>query len=219
MAPSPELIKERFLEAARYALLRRLAPALRHDMAGVLQPISMMAAILEKRLQKPQPDLAVLAKNSGAINTFARDAGNACMSIMTWLAPRDDAPVGVHVGVAEALSLVTTELAFAGFNVVNETTEVHAVVPLGILRGTFLASVLSLTDAATAPAEVICSAQLTDEDVVLRIEILASAGEKPVLSGKPAYRVLSWDDVQAIGQSQGVALVYGAAAVELRFSQ
>lgn len=216
MPPSPEFIKERFLEAARYALLRRLAPALRHDMAGILQPISMMAAILEKRLQKPQPDLAALAKNSGAINTIARDAGSACMSLMTWLAPRDDAPVDVHAGVSEALALVTTELAFGGFNVVNETSGVHAAMPLSILRGAFMASVLSLTDAASAPGELICSAQLTDGDVILRIVLAATDGEAPFVAGKPAYRALAWDDVQAIAQSQGVAVTRGDATVELR---
>ena len=45
----------RLAEGPRYALLRRLAPAIRHDMAGSLQPISMVAAMLEKRLQKPDP--------------------------------------------------------------------------------------------------------------------------------------------------------------------
>ena len=216
MSPSPEFIKERFLEAARYALLRRLAPALRHDMAGILQPISMMAAILEKRLQKPEPDLAALAKNSGAINNFARDAGSACMGLMTWLAPRDDALVDLHDGVAEALALVTTELAFGGFNVVNETSGVHAAVPLSVLRGAFMASVLSLTDASSAPGELVCSAQLTDDEVILRIVLAATDGDAPFVSGKPAYRVLAWDDVQAIAQSQGVAVTREAASVELR---
>ena len=41
-------LKERLAEAARYALLRRLAPAIRHSMGGALQPISMVVALLEK---------------------------------------------------------------------------------------------------------------------------------------------------------------------------
>lgn len=216
MSLSPEFIKERFLEAARYALLRRLAPALRHDMAGILQPISMMAAILEKRLQKPEPDLAALAKNSGAINNFARDAGSACMGLMTWLAPRDDASVEIHEGVAESLALVTTELAFAGFNVVNKTSGVHAVVPLSVLRGAFMVSVLALTDAASAPGDLVCSAQLTDEDVIFRIVLTATDADAPFVSGKPAYRALAWDDVQAIAQSQGVEVTREGSTVELR---
>lgn len=217
MSLSPEFIKERFLEAARYALLRRLAPALRHDMAGILQPISMMAAILEKRLQKPEPDLAALAKNSGAINNFARDAGSACMGLMTWLAPRDDASVEIHEGVAESLALVTTELAFAGFNVVNKASGVHAVVPLSILRGAFMASVLALTDAASAPGDLVCSAQLTDEDVIFRIVLTPTDADAPFVSGKPAYRALAWDDVQAIAQSQGVEVTREGSTVELRW--
>ena len=48
-------------EAPRYALLRRLVPAIRHQMAGSFQPVTMMAAIVEKRLLAASPDLPALA--------------------------------------------------------------------------------------------------------------------------------------------------------------
>ena len=37
-------------EAARYALLRPVAPTLRHHLAGEFQPLGMMAALMERRL-------------------------------------------------------------------------------------------------------------------------------------------------------------------------
>ena len=42
-------------EAARYALLRRLMPAIRHHLVGEFQPIGMVAAMLERRLQAATP--------------------------------------------------------------------------------------------------------------------------------------------------------------------
>lgn len=77
---SNQHLKEKLAESARYALLRRLAPVLRHYVAGSLQPLSMMAILLEKRLQIPSPDLAALARNSSQLNTAARDASSACMT-------------------------------------------------------------------------------------------------------------------------------------------
>ena len=121
---SLDLTKERFAEAARYALLRRLAPALRHNMAGSLQPIAMMAALLEKRLLKAGPDLPALAKNSGALGTLSREASVSCMNLMSWMAPKSNDPIALDAGLAEAVGLVTTELSFRGFNLVSETEDV-----------------------------------------------------------------------------------------------
>jgi len=49
-----------FVEAARYALLRRLVPSISHDLTGALQPVNMMAAILEKRIKTPSPGRVVI---------------------------------------------------------------------------------------------------------------------------------------------------------------
>ena len=52
-------------EAARYALLRRLAFAIRHDMMADLQPITMTGEVLERRLASPQPELGQLREAAG----------------------------------------------------------------------------------------------------------------------------------------------------------
>ena len=45
-------------EAARYALLRRLAPSMRHHLVVNLQPIGMIYEVMDRRLSAPEPDLA-----------------------------------------------------------------------------------------------------------------------------------------------------------------
>jgi len=83
-------LKERLAEAARYALMRRLLPAIRHNLAGTLQPIGMMSAMLERRIKAAAPDMALLAKNTQALTTLSREAAATSLNLMTWLAPRAD---------------------------------------------------------------------------------------------------------------------------------
>ena len=218
MHSNSDLLNERLAEAARYALLRRLAPALRHDMAGVLQPVSMMAAILEKRLQKPEPDLLALAKNTSAIHALAREAATSCMRLMTWIAPLDDAPVPVHTGVAQTLELVATALSFQGFNLVNEIHDLGASLPLSLFRGVYLASLLALTDACSAPAQVLLRAELSGAALLLSMTVYPLDGDQPSSTPAAGYRSLLWDDVQALAAPQGVELTHGASAVQLRCS-
>ena len=217
MNHSPEVLKERLGEAARYALLRRMAPALRHDMAGALQPVSMMAAMLEKRLQKPEPDMLALGKNSSAISTLAREASASCMGLMTWLAPREDVPVAVSACVAESVGLVATEMSFRGINLVNETENAEGKALLSSLRGVFMASLLALTDECEGPSDVVLTASLAGSATLVDIRVSSSAGEAMMTEGSPAYRKLGWDDVEALAELQGVGLDHSPGQVGLRF--
>lgn len=216
----PNPASERLAEAARYALLRRLAPAIRHDMAGALQPISMVAVMLEKRVQKPVPDLAVIGKNIHDINTLAREASATCMQLMSWLAPRQDTPVAIGVGVQEAIALIATELSFQGVSLVNDTTGVTSTLPLSVLRGLFMASLLALADTHPGPATVVLGADAADGHTVLTLTLTpveAVAGGDESMAAPAAYRALDWDDVRALAAAESTVLVLGSGRVELRF--
>ena len=207
----------RLAESARYALLRRLAPAIRHDMAGALQPISMVAAMLEKRLQKPDPDLLALAKNVNAVNALAREASLSCMALMNWLSPRLDESTPVYTGVAEAIALVTTDLSFRGFTLVNQTETVDAAVAVRVsmLRGLFMAALLAMTDSHSGPARVLLGADAQGDKLVFSITLEPTEDE--LLAGMPpVYRSLDWDDVRALAGAESVVLVHTPSRVELR---
>ena len=207
----------RLAESARYALLRRLAPAIRHDMAGALQPISMVAAMLEKRLQKPAPDLLALAKNVNTVNALVREASLSCMALMNWLSPKPDESAPVYTGVAEATALVTTDLSFKGFTLVNQTETVDAAVTVrvSVLRGLFMAALLTMTDSHTGPARVLLGADVQGDKLVLGITLEPTEGE--LLAGTPpVYRSLDWDDVQALAAAESAVLVRTPGCVELR---
>ena len=206
---------ERLVEAARYALLRRLAPALRHNMAGSLQPIAMMAALLEKRLLKPSPDLQTLAKYSSSLGTTSREASALCMSLMSWMTPKNNDLTELGTGLAEAVALVTTELSFRGFNLVNETQGVQAKVAPGVVRDVFIAALIALTDTAVAPADVRVTTAASDGQLLIEIAIVQTQGE--ALPGAiSSYRDLQWPDVQVLADAESVVLTHTAERAELR---
>lgn len=201
---STPALAARLAEAARYALLRRLAPTLRHDMAGALQPISMVAVMLEKRLQKPAPDMGVIGKNVHDINTLAREASSTCMQLMTWLAPKQDALVGVHEGLQDVTALVATELSFQGVTLVNDTEGSPSQLPTSVLRGLFMTSLLALTDSHVGPATVRLGAAQQGADTVLTLTLEPSASQGDYLPAHASYRLLDWDDVRALAAAESV---------------
>ena len=68
-APS-ESLQQRLAEAAHYAVSQRIAPVLRHDVAGPVQPIGMMTKVLQRRLQAPVPDLLEISKNLASVSAL-----------------------------------------------------------------------------------------------------------------------------------------------------
>lgn len=183
-------------------------------MAGALQPLGMMSAILERHLQKPDPDLAALARQSSQLTRLARDASNNCMGLMTWLSPNTSDMVTLAAGIEEAVELVMNELMFKGFTVVNQTRDVQTNLPRSLTRNVFVAALMALTDTATAPANVVLAAQLADSDLVLTISIQPLQGEL-LPGGDVSYRNIEWEDVQALAVVESVRIVYTADRAEL----
>src|SRR3954463_12954570 len=88
-------------EAARYALLRRLAPSMRHHLVVKLQPIGMVYEVMDRRLRAPEPDLAEVHASARKINGFARDALNSCLDVVSWLAPQEEMLTTAGEGVRD----------------------------------------------------------------------------------------------------------------------
>lgn len=212
-------LNERLAEAARYALMRRLMPAIRHHIAGSLQPIGMMSAMLERRIMAANPDMAQLGKNARALSALSRDAAAISLNLMTWLAPRDNDLITIISGVEESLGLIATELSFRGFDVVNSTADVFARLPKAVLRSVFTASLIALTDAAEHAAQVVIASSQEADITQLKISIVQLNTAPPVRAENHIsnYRTLQWDDVQALADAQGVQLHHASDFVQLAF--
>ena len=221
MNSNTPFLNDRLAEAARYALMRRLLPAIRHNIAGSLQPVGMMAAMLERRMQAAVPDLVQLGKSSQALKNLSREAIATSLNLMSWLAPRDNDPVAMNGAIEESLGLIATELSFRGFSVINETSDMLASLPRGIFRSVFTASLIALTDRVEGGADVVVSAALTGGQTQLTIT-LAPGGSAEVagmsMGGNPrTYRSIDWDDVQALANAEGVSLSHDALCAQLRY--
>lgn len=219
MSSDIPFLNERLAEAARYALMRRLLPAIRHNIAGTLQPIGMMSAMLERRMKALTPDLAQLGQNTQALTALCREASATSSSLMTWLAPKDNDLVAVSSAVEESLGLMSTELSFRGFSIANETENLPMQLPRGMLRSVFTASLMALTDGVEGAVKVVVTAEMRGNEAQLTIAL--EPGGNPDLLGLggrvQTYRSLGWDDVQALADAEGVSFSHDARCVQLRY--
>lgn len=213
LANPEDLLRE---ESARYALLRRIAPTLRHHLAGAMQPIGMVSAIMERRLQAAAPDLNVLRDNSKSISTLSRSAASASMNLITWVAPRENGAVSIHEGVEECVGMLATDLAFRGFTVTNTITPSDTATSVFALRSVFTGALIALTDTALAPATLVISSDAVDGHSRVLISVSSEPGAAAADDAR-AYRKLGWDDVQALASAEQVGLAQTGDRVELHF--
>jgi len=197
--PSPEA------EAARYALLRRLAPSMRHQLVVNLQPIGMIYEVLERRLRAPQPDLAHVHDSATKINGFARAALNSSLEVVGWLAPDEAVPVAVEDGVRECASLLATSLSFRGYSLRNEVAAMSGQVRRSTLRSLLTGALILSTDHLQPPAELVLAAEPEKGGVLVSVTPRVSNGDKG-FANEPGYRKLEWQDLQALAAEDGVRL-------------
>ena len=192
-------------EAARYALLRRLAPSMRHHLVTNLQPIGMVYEVMDRRLRAPEPDLAEVHESAHKINGLARAALNSCLDVVSWLAPEEEVLTTAGEGVRECLGLVATNLAFRGFALRNEVPAIPGEVRRSAVRNALTAAMIHVTDENQPPADIVLNAEPTPAALVLTLTLRPTQGDQ----GFPAeagYRRLEWCDVEALAEAESVGL-------------
>jgi hypothetical protein len=214
--PAQEAASSIAQEAARYAVVRRMGSALRHQIAGALQPVSMMASLLERRAQAAAPQLEALRRNCSEMSAMARSASSESVALMGWLAPHDGERVALGKGVEECLHLLATELSFRGFTVVNATEGQDALVSRQALRTMLPACLMALTDACAMQAQVHVSARVDGAAASFALELSTVTDAPAVAQRAKAYRAVTWSDVQALAQAEQVELQMGSQSVQVR---
>ena len=201
-----------FEEAARYALLQRLVPAIRHDVMGNFQSMVMLTAMLDRRLQAAEPNLASLRETCASLASATRAAAGSSGDVMRWIEGKTSTSLNFGAGLKECLALLTTGLRFRGFVVVNEVSGIDADISSSALRSVLCAAMLTLSDLSKAPAELIIRGHATPERVELSLHLRPT--EAGIIASRPAnYRPLGWRDVEilALAESVNLTLVNGGA--------
>jgi len=202
-------------EAARYGVLRRLAPALKHDMVVNLQAVAMMAEVLNARLERGQPAPADLQASISKLNRLAREAVLNCLKVAAWIQPVEDEGIRLNDGVEECLALLNSNFNFRGFMVGKELPETDFQVSRVALRHLLTASLITLTDAVAGPCEVRIKAEIVSGFAELSVRVTPRQDVEG-LPFEPGYRQLEWADVQALANAEAVELVRGAEQIVMR---
>jgi hypothetical protein len=204
------------VEAVRYALLRRLAFAMRHHLVVNLQPIGMITEVMERRLKAAAPDLQQVRDSMDKIHGFSRAAVQSCMDVVSWLAPEPDATVMLDEGVGECLALLRSHFNFRGFRLCENLDFADVPVSRCALRSMLPAALLALTDRGVSPAEVLLTAAHSGSQAVLTLALRPVAAERGFAADEP-YRMLEWDELQALAAAESVTLAHQGEAVRLTF--
>ncbi len=191
-------------EAARYALLRRVAPTLRHHMAGEFQPLGMMAALLERRVQKNE--LTGVQEQCAGLGQMSRQAAAHCMDLMNWVAPRGPHELALEDGLGQCVHLLATSLRFRGFALVHDSSDVRTQVAGPALRSVLPAALLYLSDSSPGPAELRLQAMKVGTQQ-MQVRITLTPTERTSQPDQTAdYRALQWADVCALARAEAVEL-------------
>lgn len=214
--PEPALTAARLAEAARYTLLRRLAPSMRHHLVVNLQPIGMVYEVMERRLASPQPDLGEIHQSAGKINGFARAALNSCLDVVSWLAPEAGAVTTVEDGVRECRGLLATSLAFRGYTLRAEVAAIPGEIPRSAIRNVLTAAIIHATDETPPAAELVLSAEAAPASVVLTLAMRPTDGDQGFATEIP-YRAMLWTDLEALAAAEAVGLAREGPQLRLTF--
>jgi hypothetical protein len=199
------------LEAARYALLRRLSSAMRDQMVAHLHPIGVATEVMERRLREVPPDVGRVAEDMNKVRGFSRAAVEVNLDVLTWIAPETGQQVPLAAAIAECLEMLRSPLGYRGFHLRHAGASA-ILVPRSAVRTVLAGALFGVTDGAASPAEVMieCSG------VSVQLELKPHAGAV-VAAGPPPYRVLQWQELEVLARAEGVALVRLPAGARLQF--
>lgn len=203
-------------EAARYGVLRRLAPALKHDMVVNLQAISMMAEVMSAKLERAGPGYTDIQSNISKLNRLARDAVANCLKVAAWIEPGEDQGIGLREGIEDCLSLLASNFNFRSFQVVTEVQENDFQVWRVTLRHLLVSSLIVLTDAATTACKVVIKADVVGGMAEISVVVTPLPTDVETMVFEPGYRHLEWADVQALATAEMVELSREAHRVVMR---
>ena len=210
---TPECLNDRLAEAACYAVLRRMMPVLRHDVAGAMQPLRMLLMVLERRVQAPEPDLLAITKNITSLSTLTKQATADCVGALEWIGSSHDAHVSLRSGVDEAIKLLAMELSASGLELVNSVAEDSATAPQSFLHSVLVGALLAFCDQGVAGGTLQVTYAFADIHHAgqLRLEMLLNDTAKLPTSMDIVrkYRLIDWPDVEAMARSFNVRLERG----------
>jgi C4-dicarboxylate-specific signal transduction histidine kinase len=202
-------------ESARFAVLRRIGPALKHDLVVNLQAVAMKSEVLAARLDKALPGRGELQDQLGHIHRLAREAVLQSLKAAAWLAPTEGEGIELRRGIEEGLALVRSNFGFRGFRLQAGDLRGDLEVAHDPLRYLLPAALLHLTDQARHPGELTVEASVEGATAVLVLDLVTQAGTLPAEADESS-RPITADDLQALAGEGDAQVLAAPDHVELR---
>lgn len=177
----------------------------------------MVTEVIERRLRADVPDMALVDEDMQKVHGFARAGVGASLDFVTWLAPEPGVRVALDAGVAECVQLLRTHFSFRGFTLRNQVAGMPQQVSRQALRMLLPAVLFGLTDHAASPADILVSASAGEGMApLLEVHVRDGAGSSGFPANAP-YRLLVWEEVEALARNEGVVLARAEGHAALRW--
>lgn len=188
-------------EAAQYALLCRVSPALRHRLVGKLHPIGLTAAVADRQLRADKLDIANARDSIAKVQLQTREAIASAIGTLAWLTAEETASVTLKEGVDLCVDLIRADCEMQGVTITSSITDVSLTVTQRALRIVLTASLIALIDTMPNLSRIELRSTATDGKTVDIHFDLHSADA--IHTALREQRLLSWDDVQALADVEG----------------
>ncbi len=214
-AHTSRLVDAAKVESARYALIRRLGFVFRHHLVVNLQPLNMVCQVLHHRLGAETLEVLALHDSVAQITRLVRTSIDSCSDVVSWITADPQLTTAVSVGVGECLDNVRSSFSFRGFAIHCEESRLGTQVRQVAIREVLTAALFAVADHANGLDEMIVTT--TPMADAIEIVIQLRRGVNTSSAEQDAYRLIGWDDVQALADFHSLQLSrHGDELVKMR---
>jgi len=190
-------------EAAQYALLCRISPALRHQLVGQLQPIGLTAALADRQLGSDRLNLASARNSISKIQLQAREAIGSAIATLAWLTGEEPASVALKAGVDMCITLVRSDCEMRGITISSQIAEMDVAVSQRALRIVLTAVLIGMVDMLPHLHRIELRFAISGKTVEIHFDLHFTDATQEH-SAVTERRPLRWDDVEALADHEGV---------------
>lgn len=206
------------LESARYAVIRRLGYVFRHHLVLNLQPLNMVCQVMHHRLSAVPVDIAAMRESVDQVERLVGASMDSCSEVVSWLTADARATVALRVAIGECLSSVRSSFSFRGFVIRYEESYSDLPISQVAVREVLMAALITATDHAKGLSEIVVAVLPVSDGAEVAIQMRRGANESQ--GEQNAYRLLDWDDVQALANYHGLGFLHTSSGlVKIRISR
>jgi hypothetical protein len=186
-------------DAIRYAVLRKLASAIRHSLMGDLQTIQFSSELAARMIDSgaggPKLDECIRM-----LPDQTRAAVASCRAMIEWLRPDDKAATTVDETLRQCLKVAGDDWTLRGIEASTDVRSGGVLVSKPMLREMLVTSLLTLADTHPGPIDIAIVAEANGDRVDVSLSA-RQAGRKTQFPPMMLYRAFTYDDVMTIGNA------------------